>query len=394
MLPPPPSSLLPSLLPVTNSAPQPQSQHPQRRPKPPPPSINTPLALLTQDERLIEQRKLAIAMYGWSWLKPAGCPKTMLGRKEEEIEREEVERQLGEVERQERLQRELDEVERQTMMQAQATAEAAGQAPGQDERNLDDEVPEAEEHDLDDDIPEDEEEDEHDEDEHDLDDDVPEADVSGWHYDTRISPEPAEGETGITDDVERSHLGDGLQIPPMFNASLFANERRDSGQIAFEDEQAIANAMLEEDEMDGMADRDLDEDVPDADMDVEEEGWEHTDTELEESEMDISILPQQHQPPTQVVGRSQRAATPATVESSVAESGRRTWLGGSPRRNLFGRNNAGNAGGLFTPPQAAPTSPVLDATGEDSMRPRRFGRGPRRGVNVTPAERENRDSLD
>jgi hypothetical protein len=393
MLPPPPSSLLPSLHPIVNIATQQQSQHPQRRPKPPPPSTNTPLALLTQDERLINQRKMAIAMYGWSWLKPAGCPKTMLGRKEEEVEREEVERQLREVEMQERVQHELDEAERQRMMQAQARAEAAGQEPGQDERNLDDEVPEADVHDLDDDIPEDEDEGEDDEDEHDLDDDVQEADVSGWHYDTGISPEPAEGETGITDDIERSHLGDGLQIPPMFNASIFANGHRDSGQMDYDDEQAIANAMLEEDEMEGMGERDLDDEVPDAEMEVDEEGWEHTDTELEESEMDISILPQQHQPPAQALRRSPRAVTPATAESSVAETGRRSWLGGSPRRNLFGRNNAGNAGGLFTPPLAVPTSPVLGATGEDSMRPRRFGRGPRRGVNVTPAERENRDSL-
>lgn len=316
----------------------------------------------------------------------------MLGRKEEEVEREEVERQLREVEMQERVQQEQDEMERQAMMQAQARAEAAGQAPGQEERDLDDEVPEAEERDLDDDIAEDE--DDEDEDEHDLDDDVPEADVSGWHYDTRISPDPAEGETGITDDIERSHLGNGLQIPPMFNASSFANVHRGAGQMDYDDEQTIADAMLEEDEMEGMGERDLDDEVPDAEMEVDEEGWEHTDTELEESEMDISIMPQQHQPPTQALRRSPRAATPGTVESNVAETGRRSWLGGSPRRNLFGRNTAGNSGGLFTPPLAVPTSPVLDATDEDSMRPRRFGRGPRRGVNVTPGERENRDSLD
>lgn len=320
----------------------------------------------------------------------------MLGRKEEEIEREEVERQLREVEMQERVQQELNEAERQTMMQAQARGEAVGHAPGQDERNLDDDVPEAEEHDLDDDIPEDEDEDEE---EHDLDEDVPEADVSGWHYDTRISSEPAEGETGITDDVERSHLVDGLHISPRFHAGTFVNGQQDAGRMPYEDEHAIAHAMLEEDELDGIGDRDLDDEVPDADMEVDEEGWEHTDTELdlEESEMDISILPPQqqgHQPPPLGVGRSQRAATPATVESSVAETGRRSWLGGSPRRNLFGRSNPGNTVGLFTPPQAVPTSPVPDTAGEDSMRPRRFGRRPRRGVNVTPVETENRDNLD
>jgi hypothetical protein len=329
---------------------------------------------------------MAIAMYGWSWLKPAGCAKTMLGRKEEEVEREEVERQLREVELQERVQMEMEEGERQRLFQAQTRAEAAGEAPGEQERDLDDEVPEAEE---------DEEEDE----EEDLDDDVPEADVSNWHYDTRLSPEPGEGETGITDDVERSHLGDGLQIPPMFHAGIFTNERQTASQIAYEDEQAIANAMLEEDEMEGTGERNLDDEVPDAEMEVDEEGWEHTDTELEESEMDISILPQQqarHLQPAQAVTRSRRAATPATVESSVAETGRRSWLGGSPRRNLFGRNpgNAGNAVSLFTPPPAPPQSPIMDSGGEDSMRARRIARAPRRGANVSPAERENRDSLD
>ena len=305
----------------------------------------------------------------------------MLGRKEEEIEREEVERQMREVDMQEQMQHEIEEGERQRDREAQARQEAAGVPPGVDERDLDDEVPEAEGD------PEDDEEE--DEEEHDLDDDVPEADVSGWHYDTRISPEPGEGETGITDDVERSHLGDGQQIPSMFHAGMFASEH-----------EAIANAMLEEDEMEGAGEQDLDDEVPDADMDVDEEGWEHTDTELEESEMDISIsiLPTaqqvQHQQPAPVVGRNQRVATPITVESSVAEIGRRSWLGGSPRRNLFGRNNAGNAASLFTPPPAAPQSPVLDSLGEDSMRAQRFGRAPRRGANLVHPERENRDSLD
>ena len=303
----------------------------------------------------------------------------MLGRKEEEVEREEVDRQLREVEMQEQMQAEVEEVARQRLMREQAGAEAAGESPGAGQRDLDDEVPEADQ-----DAEEDEEEDDE---EQDLDDDVPEADVSGWHYDTRISPEAGEGETGITDDVERSHLGDGLQVPPIFRAGMFAAE-----------DDAIANAMLDEDEMEGMGEQDLDDEVPDAEMNADEEGWEHTDTELEESEMDISVLPAQqqvqHQQPAPAVGGRPRIATPATLESSVAETGRRSWLGGSPRRNLFGRKNPGNATSLFTPPPAAPQSPVLDSGGEDSMRAQRFSRAPRRGANITPVERENRGSLD
>lgn len=388
MLPPPPSSLLPSLNQPNIAVSQPQPQHPQRRPKPPPPSTNTPLALLALDERVIAQRKMAIAMYGWSWLKPAGCAKTMLGRKEEEVEREEVERQLREVELQERVQFEMEEAERRRIFEAQTRAEAASEAPGEQERDLDDEVPEAEA----------EEDEEEDGEEEDLDDDIPEGYGPDWHYDTRLSPEPGEGETGITDEVERSHLGDGLQIPPIFHAGIFANQPT-AEQMAYADEQAIANAMQEDDEIEGAGERDLDDEVPDADMDVDEDGWEHTDTELEESEMDISILPQQqaqYQQPTQAVTRSQRAATPATVESSIAETGRRSWLGGSPRSNLFGRTNynPGIAGSLFTPPPATPQSPAMDSEGEDSMRARRIARAPRRGANITPGVRENRDSLD
>jgi hypothetical protein len=78
---------------------------------------------------------MAIAMYGYSWLKPAGCPKTMLGRREEEVEREEVERQLREVELQERVNLEAEEQERLARMRETGEVEEG--------RDLDDDIPDA-----------------------------------------------------------------------------------------------------------------------------------------------------------------------------------------------------------------------------------------------------------
>src|SRR5262249_38713590 len=47
------------------------------------------LALLQLEERALRLRKENIASFGCAWIKPAGCPKTMLGMREEEAEREE-----------------------------------------------------------------------------------------------------------------------------------------------------------------------------------------------------------------------------------------------------------------------------------------------------------------
>ena len=244
-------------------------------------------------------------MYGYSWLKPAGCAKTMLGRREEEIERDEVERQLHEVEAQERNAMEAEEQERLEMLRRQGEE---GETVGTGERDLDDEVPDM-------DAPEDEEE-EDDEDEEDmegdLDDEVPDADAgeSSWVYDTNRDPD-TESEEGQEDDAHEqsgiSDLGGRRQhIKHTRNASGAYLGMEDISET-----EAMVNAMLDEDELGEMEhEHDLDDGIPDMDMDVvmdaedeeydldddvpeaDEEGeWQHTDTELEESEMDISILP-------------------------------------------------------------------------------------------------------
>ncbi|KAK5941112.1 hypothetical protein PMZ80_006389 [Knufia obscura] len=242
------------------------------------------LAMLSYDERILAQRKLAIQMYGYSWLKPAGCTKTMLGRREEELEREEVERQLRDAEMQERNQAEADEAERQAHLDQQRAAEARGEDIAEGERDLDDEVPDM---DAEEGYEDEESEEEDDDGEADLDDDIPEGD-SGWAYDTTRDP-----------DTESESSSLHVRNPPQPRAMLPGNRQPPN----ITGQHGMSDAMIDQDEMGQYAQdydlddevpdmdaslRDLDEDVPDADDDG---GWEHTDTELEESDMDISIMP-------------------------------------------------------------------------------------------------------
>lgn len=249
------------------------------------------LAMLSFDERVLAQRKLAIQMYGYSWLKPAGCAKTMLGRREEELEREEVERQLREAEMQERNQAEVDEAERQAQLDQQRAAEERGEHIGEEgERDLDDEVPDM---DAEEAFDEGDSEAEDDEDEIDLDNDIPEGD-SGWAYDTTRDPESGS-------EAEPPSSTYRTQHPPQPRDNRQAPNSIEQQRLQQHD---VSDAMLGEDDMDQYTQEqhDLDDDVPDMDasaLDLDDDipnadddgGWEHTDTELDESDMDISILP-------------------------------------------------------------------------------------------------------
>ncbi|ETI24540.1 hypothetical protein G647_03909 [Cladophialophora carrionii CBS 160.54] len=327
LLPPPPSSLFPPITAPASDAPTstPAAHHHHHHRRQKHNAVynarNNTLLALSTDERTVSQRKMAIAMYGYSWLKPAGCAKTMLGRREEEVEREEVERQLREVELQERLALETEEQER--MARAQELGEV------EEGRDLDEDIPDADDPDPDADY-ESEEEDgaaEEGEDEDgmemgmaaDLDDEIPDADDQeaedddeplspvgadgGWVYDTRREPD-TDDEDQLPQPLppprhrDRGHARHttvaGVRVP--LSGSEYDYDERDA--------EDLANAMLDGDDMyeadlhgPGRStlsgDRDLDDEVPDADDD---QAWEHTDTELEESEMDISILPQAAQP--------------------------------------------------------------------------------------------------
>ncbi|KAK5472014.1 hypothetical protein LTR26_010686, partial [Exophiala xenobiotica] len=318
---------------------------------------------------------MAIAMYGYSWLKPAGCAKTMLGRREEELEREEVEKQLREVDLQERMALEAEEQERlaqrdergealegrdldEDVPDADADAEE-GEDGGYEEDGFDDEDEDLDVEedgmgmgmggDLDDEIPDadgDEEDDiddgGEDEDEEDGEgmsspgDQPYPQEEGGWMYDSRREPDSdSDGQDG-----QRRRE----QLARARHAHIIADARGgrvpvpgseyDYDERAAED---LANAMLDEDEIfdddhqnnlaGGGEERDLDDDVPDAAAADDEQAWEHTDTEIEESEMDISILP--------VVGQSGQIqpGQPHHAHTVGRMSTGRQLAGGSGRRS-------------------------------------------------------------
>ncbi len=314
-------------------------------------------------------------MYGYGWLRPAGCGKTMLGRREEEAEREEVERQLREVEEQEAMALASEEEARR-----QAVLER-GEVQEQGERDLDEEIPDA------DALGENAEDDERD-----MDDDVPEAedmDRTNLTFGTATTEHLLEGETGITDDIEGTNLD---ELGPVASSAFreFDPEEQEAlaNEMLDEDEQGMAERDLDDDiaEAGGIGERDLDDDVPEAD-DGEEE-WQHTDTEEEPMDddedgagMDISNMDQSDIAQTHGItpGQSSVVLEGQTPDGISATGSGRRWFSGGARRNLFGRGT-GNLFGL-TPPQQT-------QSGEDPATPRRSGR---RGFG---RENRARDSLD
>lgn len=263
----------------------------------------------------------------------------MLGRREEELEREEVERQLREVELQERMEMEREEQERQARLaetgepeggrdldadipdmddeggfddegeeEEEEEVEDDGELDGMEDGDLDDEIPEADEQDLD------------------LDDDDDDGDETGDEDEDAMSPDPGSGNGAWVYDSRREPDTDeetaelNVSSPGAVRTGGGAHRGRRSGHFRhgtaivagvrvpvpgseydYDEREAedLANAMLDEDEifdqdeeMEDDGERDLDDDVPEPES---EQGWEHTDTELDESEMDISILPNQPQ---------------------------------------------------------------------------------------------------
>ncbi|EXJ92002.1 hypothetical protein A1O3_00552 [Capronia epimyces CBS 606.96] len=315
---------------------------------------NSALATLSADERTIVQRKMAIAMYGYSWLKPAGCAKTMLGRREEELEREEVERQLREVEMQERIQQEADEQERLARLGEMGEPEG--------ERDLDEDIPDAdpdEEGDEDEDDPYDDFEEEAEEDgmEGDLDDEIPDADEddenddeimspdpetanADWIYDTRREPDTDEEEGALSP----AHPGRARVHANISVAGVYITDPGSGYDYDERDAEDLADAMLDEDEIfdhqnADPGERDLDEEIPEAES---EQGWEHTDTELEASEMDISMLASGQIHPAEPASRdsSRRISGRHVADGSRRASGRRSsgpWITGLSRAQSPGQ---------------------------------------------------------
>jgi hypothetical protein len=196
--------------------------------------------MLTEDEKLIEQRKLNVRRFGAAWLRPPGVAKTFQARMDEDQERAE--------------QAEMARREAQLLEMAQAAEAEAGNAEAEqeqeEERDLDADVPDAEE----------EEDEEEDEDEEDSDEEVTGVDVTF-------------NEESL---MEGSIDGDGRDELEMEEAELI-------GRL--------------QDERDLGLERDLDDSVPEAGS------YQHTDTELEDDtseEEDSDAEPLSRQTPRSV----------------------------------------------------------------------------------------------
>ncbi|KAJ6032459.1 hypothetical protein N7540_003191 [Penicillium herquei] len=204
------------------------------------------LATLAMEERALRARKQNIAGFGCSWIRPAGCAKTMLGMKEEEAEREEA------------LAAAAAEMNVEGMMDDDLGMTQGEEDEGM-ERDLDDDIPDADV-DVEGLIEEGEEgleEDELDEEtylERDLDDDIPE---------------------GYPDDYEDSAL---------YEEEDFDNQPDLDAEIPEAEEDMSRDLDAEISEADEGMSRDLDAEIPDAVEDgSEQEGeWQHTDTEDED----------------------------------------------------------------------------------------------------------------
>ncbi|OJJ89444.1 uncharacterized protein ASPGLDRAFT_21553 [Aspergillus glaucus CBS 516.65] len=264
----------------THNARRSTNGHTLNRPQYPPTSTGESLSALHLEERALRARKNNIAYFGYSWIKPAGCSKTMLGMREEEAEREEA------------------FAAAQQEIAAAAAAAAAAEAAGPEEQGEEGEEGfSGMERDLDDDIPDGdveglveegeeglEEEDFGDEEgymERDLDDDVPET-YPDEEYDLEngLGGEEFEDNEGQYEDFDNQvDLDD--EIPSADGAGEdhdddYDDELNDENEYTYN--QGEGQIMSDQ----GMA-RDLDDEIPSAveDASIQGEEWQHTDSEAE-----------------------------------------------------------------------------------------------------------------
>ncbi|KAI1922997.1 hypothetical protein LOZ39_004682 [Ophidiomyces ophidiicola] len=252
-----------------------------------PPSSDS-LAALALEERAFRIRKQNIASFGYSWIRPAGYPKTMQGIREEEAEREEAANAATEGEAEFTAGTGLDGATAGDTEDPEALAAM--------ERDLDDDIPDADEttgglvEDGEEGLDEDDliDDDEEALMERDLDDDVPDG----------FGPE--EDDLDEEDDFdEHPDLDDD-----------------------------IPSASIHEDVDDSMMERDLDADIPDEENDIGDDDdeddhnlqqeWEHTDTDADEDEENYSDEASYDAIDQQFSGYSHRirSSIPGRVENS------------------------------------------------------------------------------
>ncbi|EAU29624.1 predicted protein [Aspergillus terreus NIH2624] len=208
------------------------------------------LSALLLEERALRVRKTNIATFGYSWIRPAGCAKTMLGMKEEEAERAEA----------------------MAAAAAEEAAAAAAAAAGGDtaldgleetgmERDLDDEIPDADAEGLveegEEGLEESGEVDEEGYMERDLDEDIPEAFPDEYDEEGEGEEEGFDDQRDLDDDIPSADGGYDVD-----------DEEDDTGM-----------------------ERDLDDDIPEAaeDRSEQEDEWQHTDTDVEFDDEDDEV---------------------------------------------------------------------------------------------------------
>ncbi|KAJ9288306.1 hypothetical protein DTO021C3_4084 [Paecilomyces variotii] len=217
------------------------------------------LAALQLEERALRARKQNIASFGYAWIKPAGCAKTMLGMREEEAEREEgllaAAAEMAGAGGDLSTMGIVDEFGRP---QGQEGDNTGGVDDQMLERDLDDDIPDADADGL---VEEGEEGLEEDEDgeeglmERDLDDDIPEAFPEDDDDDDDDEEEEEENEDDDDDFDNQPDLDDDIPAAEDEGGSLMV--------------------------------RDLDDDIPEAEEGSEQgEEWQHTDTEAEDDDDD------------------------------------------------------------------------------------------------------------
>lgn len=252
------------------------------------------LAQLKADEDAIRKRKENIARFGSTWIKPPGVAKTLQAETEEKQEREEQEALQRREQMMMDLQAQQEAEEARQRMEAQAAAEGEEGGTGEQERDLDEEIPDADE-----------------------------EEVSVL---TSEDEEGEEGEEGAVDVTfnEESMIEGSMMVEEQGGVSLLQEENQERDlDYEHEVQEQERYLQLEEAEITGVAqdqydlgmEANLDDSVPEAGS------YEHTDTELDvddsdEDEESIMAPP----PPAGRVSSHGSAQTSAVIQGGLFRS--------------------------------------------------------------------------